>query len=191
MLSLMTKPQLCGSSWKRCAAYRAALLALLAIPAFASPIAFDLSNVTFQGGITATGSITFDSATNSVTGSNVTAFGPSSGFFNFFAGGPVAFDTVEANFNFPSHLTLELLPPGGAVVGDLVLITDAGLSSTAPQTVNFVTSTLEINGPPLNDLQSLLTGSLVPESSGVPEPSTFVLLAAPLAFLMRRALRGK
>jgi hypothetical protein len=182
MLLVMKKPHTCGSSRTLCAA----LLMLLGVPAIASPIVFDLSNVTFQGGIAASGSLVFDSTTNAVTDVDVVITGPSSGFFNFFASGPVAFDTIGAQSSFPSHLNLILLPPGGSAAGDLSLVTAAGLSSTNPETVPFASSVLEINGTPTNDLQPLLTGSLVPE---VPEPGTLGLVGLALAAIVRAVRR--
>jgi len=164
------------------------LTAITAPPALASPAFWQLSNVTFAGGIIATGSFAFDSATSAMSNVSVTVTGPSVGFFNFFVSGPVAFNTVSSVFNSfssPNEFALVLLPPGGSAAGDLVLIAFAGLNSAAPATTALRTgssglvSSLQINGTPSNDIQSSLSGSLVPQSTA-PEPATSGLFAISL-----------
>jgi hypothetical protein len=192
----MTKPHLSNISCRRFTSLAAANLgaaflavAGLTVPASASPITFDLSNVIFQGGITATGSFAFDSLTDAVNDVNVTLSGPSSGFFDFFASGPVSFDTVNYVFDF-SQFELGLLPPGGAADADLNLISVTHLSSSSPATTLLAAgssgsvSSLEINGFPTNDIQTLSssTAALVPQSA-VPEPGTVWLMALALGVL--------
>src|SRR5579863_10534624 len=73
-----------------------AILILGTLPGFAAPATYTLS-ATYAGGITAAGTFTFDPATDTVSNVDVILSGPSRGFYNFFAAGPVAFDTVQTN----------------------------------------------------------------------------------------------
>jgi hypothetical protein len=167
-----------------------ALLLLTFLPVLAAPVTFNLSDVNFVGGISATGSFAFDSSTSTFTDVDVTVSGPNSGFFNFFASGPVAFNTIDTSFNAP--FTLILLPPGGASSGNLNLLSMSSLSSVSPATVLLAAGTsgfasaLEINGTPTNDIQTLVPGAgsaLVPQST-TPEPGTIGLVALALSTIV-------
>jgi hypothetical protein len=178
----------------------ATLLALTAFPVSASPVIFDLSDVDFTGGTTATGSFSFDSSTDTFSDVNVIVSGPNTGFFDFFAGGAVAFDAIS--FSNPSNFELELLPPVGAEAGMLNLFASVPISSITPSSVflnggtTSPASSLEINNPsgailrngsPNTDIETLLSAdaALVPQTA-TPEPTTLGILLIALGAIIVR-----
>ncbi len=166
---------------------------------------FDLSDVNFTGGITATGSFSFDSSTDTFSDVNVIVSGTHTGFFDFFAGGPVAFDAIS--FSNASNFELGLLPPGDAAAGILNLFASVPISSITPSTVFLnggttgLASSLEINNPspvvsrngsPNNYIETLSSAdaALVPQTA-TPEPTTLgILLIALGAIIVRPRKRG-
>lgn len=178
-----------GMPFSRSATIVFAMVACLGQPASANLTTFDLSNVAFNGGsITAAGSFAYDSSTNTIRAIDVLLSGPATGYFNFFASGPVAFDTETFDYNSPFELGLTT--QNGQ--GDMNLFAVSPLNSSNPTADALLSgnsglvSALEINGTPLNDIETLVPGgSLVPETA-TPEPGTFGILVCSLGLLLWR-----
>jgi hypothetical protein len=142
-----------------------AILILGTLPGFAAPATYTLS-ATYAEGITAAGTFTFDPATDAVSNVDVTLSGPSRGFYNFFAEGPVAFDTVQTNSVFnpaTGQLNATLLPTGSnpsAIHARAQLaFQGVALGATEAATLSPAQSNLAILGNP-NFFESSVAGSI-------------------------------
>lgn len=152
--------------------------------AYAAPITFQLSNLTFERGVSATGSFRYDFANNSVSNINIVVSGPSTGFNNFFVNGSVLFNVLQPDFRAPSYipqpgeLTEGFLPAGStqnSIRAQMGFISTF-LSLTQPTSVNGAFppnyAFLAIFGNPNVNLR-LTSGQLVADTS-VPEPGSYI-----------------
>jgi hypothetical protein len=142
-----------------------AVLILGTLPGFAAPATYSLS-AAYAGGITATGTFTFDPATDAVSNVDVILSGPSQGFYNFFAEGPVVFNTVQTNsaVNPPTgQLDTTFLPTGSnpnAIHAQAQLtFQGVALGAAGPAILSPTQSSLAIIGNP-NFVESSVTGAI-------------------------------
>ncbi len=167
-ISLQTIPTSCRTNPIRSEYRKLRLLATLilgTLPGFAAPTTYTLS-ATYAGGITATGTFTFDATTDSVSNVDVTLSGPSRGFYNFFAEGPVVFDTVQTNSvvnPVTGRLNATFLPTGSdrSAIHARAQLTFQGVSVDAAgaAAVSPAQSSLSILGEP-NFVEPSVTGAI-------------------------------
>jgi hypothetical protein len=180
-------------------ALSAALLMLLSARVDAAVTTWDLSNVFFDDGTQATGSLTFDSFGSNVF--NLSSWDVSvahdGSFFQF------TFNPADSNFTFTT--AANLMDPEvdlfTGVFDDTFAIVLAGFTLPATGTLDLATkaspfvdghgfhySSLEGVNPSVHVFiqRFVVSGSLVEESTSAPEPSTWILAGGVLLSLAAR-----
>jgi hypothetical protein len=161
--------------------------------AYAIPITWSLSNVTFDDGGIADGSFIFDADTNMFSSINVQTSGGTLGISNTYL-----FDTIFADANFPDFVDTSPIIPGTTSNISLALVADmtnaGGIIAiqgpgSAGLTQEAICDDTDCNN--LTAFRQIVSGSITSQPQSVPEPSILALMSFGLIGLIGIAKRKK